>query len=189
MQNRHDLHLLYHGNDQQVVQLNYSKTGLERIFASELTHDIHFCRAIRKAEIVTFEVTIYGKNKREGDFKLIIEPVKSKPTDKKSQTSLHSSFIIEPPCVWAGNKQKGIFRFIVKLENEALLMKMDEDENWFPVLYFSKTLDYYNMRMSLCKTVRSVLIGSQMNKKPSSKTEDIGLKLECLCNSKNSSRN
>lgn len=68
-------------------------------------------------------------------------------------------------------------------------MKMDEDENWFPVLYFSKTLDYYNMRMSLCKTVRSVLIGSQMNKKPSSKTEDIGLKLECLCNSKNSSRN
>lgn len=63
------------------------------------------------------QVTIYGKNKREGDFKLIIEPVKSKPTDKKSQTSLHSSFIIEPPCVWAGNKQKGIFRFIVKLEN------------------------------------------------------------------------
>ncbi|EFO97288.1 hypothetical protein CRE_16812 [Caenorhabditis remanei] len=172
MQNKHDLHLVYHGDDHQVVQFNKSKTGLERIFASEMTHDINFCRFIRKLEVVNFEVTIYGKNKREGDFKLIVEPAKPKKIDNKNQSMMLAPHVIEPPSVWIGNPQRGIFRFMVKLQNETLMMKMDDDTDWFAVLYYPKSVEYYNMRLSLCKTIRSVMIVSSIEKNNPPKIND-----------------
>ncbi|ULT80272.1 hypothetical protein L3Y34_010683 [Caenorhabditis briggsae] len=114
MQDKQDLHLVYNGSDNQVVQFNKQQTGLERIFASEMTHDIHFCRLIRKLETVIFEVTIYGKNKKEGDFKLIIQPAKTKKTDNGS--ILTTQHVLEPPSVWVGNPHRGIFTFMMKLE-------------------------------------------------------------------------
>lgn len=195
MQNKHDLHLVYHGDDKQVVQLNRSQTGLERIFASEMRHDIHFCRFIRKLEVVTFEVTIYGKNKREGDFKLIVEPAKLKIVDNKTPTLLHSPHVIEPPCVWIGNSQRGIFTFLVKLKDETLLIKMDDDTEWFPAVYFPKSVDYYSMKLSLCRSIRSVLTISSIEKKNPPRVSDPNfsnlyeskkLPNECLCLSRSS---
>ncbi|ULT80271.1 hypothetical protein L3Y34_010683 [Caenorhabditis briggsae] len=170
MQDKQDLHLVYNGSDNQVVQFNKQQTGLERIFASEMTHDIHFCRLIRKLETVIFEVTIYGKNKKEGDFKLIIQPAKTKKTDNGS--ILTTQHVLEPPSVWVGNPHRGIFTFMMKLEKDTLLMKLDDDTNWFTVLYFPTSVDYYNVRMTLCRTIRSVFIITKFDKNEPPKIYD-----------------
>ncbi|CAI2357511.1 unnamed protein product [Caenorhabditis sp. 36 PRJEB53466] len=170
MQNKNDVHLVYRGNDCQVLKISHDKTCLEREFASEMTHDVQVCRFIQKGEIIAFEVSIYGKNKREGDFKLIIEPARSKKSDKRGDNLPHTPYVIEPPSVWIGNPQRGVFKFMIKLENESLLMRMDEDKDWFSVLYFPRTIDYYNIKMSLCKTVRTVAVGKVVTDNSSNKT-------------------
>uniref|UniRef100_A0A1I7U089 Transposase n=1 Tax=Caenorhabditis tropicalis TaxID=1561998 RepID=A0A1I7U089_9PELO len=83
---------------------------------------------------------------------------------------------------------------MVKLENETLLMKMDDDTDWFSVLYFPKSVEYYSMKLSLCRTIRSVFIQNVVERRAMARVSDANFNQlydtkkwsnECACRSRN----
>ncbi|CAP34391.1 Protein CBG15934 [Caenorhabditis briggsae] len=85
-------------------------------------------------------------------------------------------FVIDPAHAWISNlasdDETRKLRFGLRYKDDTLLMKLDDDTNWFTVLYFPTSVDYYNVRMTLCRTIRSVFIITKFDKNEPPKIYD-----------------